>query len=45
MPELHEALAARVAGWRVAGYPSKRHPAVAKIFRFTIVHRPLDVTE
>lgn len=35
--ELHEALAARVAGWRADGYPSERFPAIAEILNVDIV--------
>ncbi len=31
MPELHDALASRVADWRDAGYPHADFPAIAEI--------------
>ena len=32
MTELHQVLAERVTGWRTAGYPHDRFPAIAEIF-------------
>lgn len=36
MPELHEALAGRVAAWRAAGYPHARYPAIGEILRHAV---------
>ena len=36
MTELHAALAVRVDGWRAAGYPHDRYPAIAEILCYAI---------
>jgi hypothetical protein len=40
MPDLHEAIAERVAEWRAAGYPHGEFPAIAEILQFALDDAP-----